>query len=137
MPALMQAAGVWYFAALGAVFLAATAKHAAAARSPEEDQSRTPVDALHWLVSLLGWSLLVLHGAVVGISRGAPIWLLAGLPVAAMIAGALLGGVIGADARARAPAVRSAGRWLGLAALALAAWAATPSIVMLIQMGQT
>lgn len=131
MPALIQAVGVWYFVALGAVFLAVAAKHASAARSPEEDQSRTPLDALHWLVALLGWSVLVLHGAFVGLSTGAPIWLLAGLPVAAMLAGALLGGVISADARARVAGVRNAGRWLAFVALALAAWAATPSVAAL------
>src|SRR5687768_13340949 len=73
MPALIQAVGVWYFAALGAVFLVAALKHASAPRSPEEDQARTPLDALHWFVALMGWSVLVLHGVFVGLSRGVPV----------------------------------------------------------------
>ena len=135
MPALIQAIGVWYFVALGAVFLAAAAKHASAPRSPEEDQARMPLDALHWFVALMGWSVLVLHGVFVGLSRGAPVWLLGGLPVAAMLVGALLGAILGADPRARAPVLRIAGKWLGVAALALAAWAAAPSVAALLPRG--
>lgn len=132
MPALFQTIGVWYFVALAAVFLAAAAKHASEPRSPEEDHSRTSLDALHWFVALMGWTVLALHGAFVGLSRGAPVWLLAGIPVAAMLAGALMGGLFSADTRARAPAMRTASRWLGIAALALAAWAAAPSVAALI-----
>ncbi len=132
MPALIQAAGVWYFIALGALFAAATAKNAAAARSPEEDHARTTADALFWLISLMGWGVLVFHGVVVAAPRGGAIWALAALPLAVMICGALAGAIIGADARALAPAMRNAGRWLALLALALAAWAATPSVVALI-----
>ena len=132
MPAFIQAAGVWYFVALGAVFAAAAAKNAAAARSPEEDHARSGADALFWLVSLLGWGVLVFHGVVVAAPRGGVVWTLVALPLAAMIFGALAGGLIGADARARAPVMRSVGRWLALAALALAAWAAAPSVLALL-----
>jgi hypothetical protein len=130
LPAFIQAAGVWYFVALGAVFAAAAAKNAAAARSPEEDHARSGADALFWLISLLGWGALVFHGVVVAASRGGVAWTLATLPLAAMICGALAGGLIGAGARA--PVMRNVGRGLALAALALAAWAAAPSVLALL-----
>lgn len=132
LPAFIQAAGVWYFVALAAVFAAATAKNAAAARSPEEDHARTGADAVFWLVSALGWGALVFHGVVVAAPRGGVVWTLAALPLAVMVCGALAGGIISADARARGPAVRNLGRGLALVALALGAWAATPSVLALL-----
>ncbi|MGH6951662.1 MAG: hypothetical protein ACREH4_12360 [Vitreimonas sp.] len=132
MPQLIQAVGIWYFIALAAVVLAAAAKHASAARSPEEDHARSLVDRLNWLVSLLGWALLVLHGAVAAAASAAPIWLPIALPPAAMLLGAIAGGLAGAGAQALAPALRKMGPWLGAVTLALSLVAAWPSIAILL-----
>ena len=86
---------------------------------------------MNWLVSLLGWALLVLHGAVAALGSVAPLWLMIALPPTVMLLGAIAGGVAGPGASALAPTLRRAGPWLGLATLALSLLAAWPSIAIL------
>jgi hypothetical protein len=129
---------MWFFAAAAAEFLAAVAEQAGAARSPEEERPRGGFGAFAAAVAtLLTPGLLLLHGFLLtlGGDQGVRVWLMAA-PMAAMIGGALVGAILGALARPLAPAMRTAGMWLAVVALALAVYATTPSIALIADAAQ-
>lgn len=130
---LIAIAGLWFFAACAAEFAAVFVEQAGAARSPEEDASRRRAASLMlMLVSLLTPGLLLLHGffLTAGADTLLRIWIMAA-PVAAMLLGAIFGAILGALAGSAAPTMRKLALPLGLAALALALYATSPSIVAL------
>ena len=131
---LIAIAGLWYFAACAAAFASVFVEQAGAARSPEEDGERTGGAAalLLILASLLTPGLLLLHGffLTAAVDTLLRIWVLA-TPIAAIVLGSMLGGILGATSRNLAPAMRRLALPFGLAALALTLFATSPSIVAL------
>jgi len=135
---LIDAAGVLFLVAVAVEFVAVFAEQAGAARSPDEDApKRSGGNALLAVSALLTPGLLLAHGFLVthGADTTLRIWAM-GAPVAAMIGGALVGGVFGAVARGAAPLMRRIALPLGLAALAVTLAATWPSIRILIDAAQ-
>jgi len=66
-------------------------------------------------------------------ATGGTAWLVL-LPIAALVAGAFAGGIVGAGLRTAGP-MRTLGNLLAVAALGLAAYAATPNVMQLTQGG--
>ena len=118
---------VWFLAALGVFFLAGAARQAGAARSPEEERPRTVLDKVLWFATMVTLALLLAHAALA--ATGRTVWLVL-LPIAALVAGAFAGGMIGASLRGP---MRALGMLLAVAALGLAAYAAAPNIIQLTQ----
>ncbi|MGE0742218.1 MAG: hypothetical protein AB7O98_12835 [Hyphomonadaceae bacterium] len=136
---LIEAAGVWFLVAAAAELVAVLVEQAAAARSPEEEAPRRggPSAALLAVSALLAPGLLLAHGFLA--THGGDTMLRAvavGTPIAAMIVGALLGGILGAVAKGAAPLMRRLALPLGLIALAVTIFATWPSIQTLITAAQ-
>jgi hypothetical protein len=130
---LIATAGVWFFAACAADFVAMFVEHAGAPRSPEEDAERKRAALLAlMLASLATTALLILQGFF--LTTTAETLLRAAIvaaPIAAMLLGSLLGAVAGAVVRSAAPTMRTLALPLVLVAFALTLYAASPSIVAL------
>ena len=133
LESLVQAAGVWFLAAVALQFAAALCEQAGAARSPEDDRPRGRWLTLALAVAALATPALLL-GRAYAVTADAEamtrLWLM-GAPLAAMLGGGLVGGVAGVFVQGLAPALRGLGAALALGALALAAYAAWPSLVAL------
>jgi len=131
---LIATAGIWFFVACAAAFASVFVEQAGAPRAPEEDGERKGAAALLlMLASLLTPGLLLLHGfhVTAGADTLVRIWLMAA-PVAAVLLGSLLGAIAGAIARGAAPTMRKLAAPLAVAALALTLYAASPSLVALV-----
>jgi hypothetical protein len=134
LDSMVQAAGVWFFAAVAAQFAATLFEQAGAARSPEEDKPRRRVAALALFVASLATpALLLWHAYRVSAETDVAtrLWLIAA-PLAAMLGGGLVGAVAGVFARGAASALRAAAMWFALSALGLAVYAASPDLAALI-----
>jgi hypothetical protein len=130
---LIATAGVWFFAACGAVFAAMFVEQAGAARSPEEDSERKRGAMLVlMLASLLAPGLLLLHSFYLTADDPSPRAALMAVAIAATLLGSMTGAIFGALARGAAPIMRRLALPLVLIALALAIYAAFPSIVALV-----
>lgn len=130
---LIATAGVWFFAACGAVFAAMFVEQAGAARSPEEDSERKRSATLVlMLASLLAPGLLLLHSFYLTTDDPSPGAALMVAAIAATLLGSMTGAIFGALARGAAPIMRNLALPLVLIALALAIYAALPSIVALV-----
>ena len=130
---LIATAGVWFFAACGAVFAAMFVEQAGAARSPEEDSERKRSAMLVlMLASLLAPGLLLLHSFYLTADDPSPRVALMAVAIAATLLGSMTGAVFGALTRGAAPTMRKLALPLVLVALALATYAALPSIVALV-----
>lgn len=139
LAALIQTAGLWFVVACAFEAVATFVEQAGAARSPEEDAQRRGVAALAILaVTTLTPGLLLTHGflATHGADATLRIWAM-GAPAAAMIGGALLGGVFGALARGAAPVMRRLALPAGIAALVVTIYATMPSIATLAAAART
>jgi hypothetical protein len=130
---LIATAGIWFLAACALEALATFVEVAGAARSPEEEAPRRGVAALAVLaVTMLTPGLLLAHGflSTHGAEPMLRVWAL-GAPAAALVGGAILGGVFGAVARPAAALMRKLALPFGVAALAVTIYATLPSIVLL------
>jgi hypothetical protein len=133
MAALIDAAGLWFLIAASLEALATFVEVAGAPRSPEEDAPRQGFVALAVLaVTTLTPGLLFLHGfmATNGAEPMLRVWAL-GAPAAALLGGALLGGMFGVLAGGAAGLMRRLALPFGVAALAAAIYAALPSVLAL------
>ena len=130
---LIATAGVWFFAACAAQFVAVIVEQAGAARSPEEDgdRGRAVMQALV-LVSFLTVGLLLLHGFFLTAAEATARTAIMTTPIAAMLLGSLLGAIFGALARGAAPALRKIALPIAIVALGVTLFAVSPSIVALV-----
>lgn len=129
---LIAIAGLWYFAACVAVFVATFVEQAGAARSPEEDSERKRGSMLALtLATLVTVGLLLLHGFFRTASVETLRVEMLAAPIAAMMLGSLFGAIFGAIARSAAPVMRKLALPFVLVALALTLYAALPTIVAL------
>lgn len=136
---LIQTAGLWFLAAVALEALATFVETAGAARSPDEDSPRRGLGALAVLaVTTLTPGLLFVHGflSTHGVDPMVRLWAM-GAPAAAMIGGALLGGLFGAIARSAAGLMRRLALPLGIAALIVTVYATMPSIALLAEAART
>jgi hypothetical protein len=136
---LFQTAGLWFVVACALEAIATFVEQAGAARSPDEDAERRGFAALAILaVTTLTPGLLFAHGflSTHGADTMLRIWAM-GAPAAAMIGGALLGGVFGALARGAAPYMRRVALPAGIAALVVTIYATMPSIATLAAAART
>jgi hypothetical protein len=136
---LIATAGVWFFAACAALFVLALVEQAGAPRSPEDDAHRkSALTTLLILASFLPPVLLLLHGFLLTTSADSMLRaVIMAAPVAAMLLGSLMGALLGALVGRGARAMRKLAAPLVLVALALALYAAHPSIVALVSALQT
>lgn len=139
LAALIQTAGLWFLVAVALEALATFVETAGAARSPDEEPPRRAFSALAVLaVTTLTPGLLFVHGFISthGADPMVRLWAMAA-PAAAMIGGALLGGLFGAAVRSAAGLMRTLALPLGVAALAVTIYATMPSIARLAEAAQT
>lgn len=130
---LIATAGIWFFAACVAQFIAVFVEQAGAARSPEEDgeRKRAAMQALV-LVSFLTIGLLLIHGMFLTAANTDYRAAVLAAPIAAMLLGSLFGAILGALARGVAPMMRRVALPIAVAALALTLFAVSPSIVAVV-----
>lgn len=131
---LIDIAGVWFLAACAVELIAVFTEQAAAARSPEEEKPRGGFGAfVLGVAALLTPGLLLMHGYFVTEGGETYLRVLAiGAPIAAVVAGSLIGAIFGAMARGAAPAMRMIAPWLAVAALVLTLYATMASIAALV-----
>lgn len=130
---LIATAGLWYFAACVAVFVAMFVEQAGAARSPEEDSERKRGAMLALMLATFATvGLLLLHGYFLTTAADEALrFEIVAAPIAATMPGSLFGAIFGAAARGAAPTMRKLALPFVLVALALTLYAALPTIVAL------
>lgn len=128
MDALISTAGLGYFVAVAAVFIAALIAKAGAARAPNEEPARPGfVMALLAFAGALTPAVLVLYGYAVGAETGQRIVLMVA-PIAVGFLGSLLGALIGLVTRDARIMFRMASIVAGFAALIVAVGVALPRV---------
>ncbi|MGD9965429.1 MAG: hypothetical protein AB7T59_02825 [Hyphomonadaceae bacterium] len=135
---LVQIVGLWFLAAVALEALAVFVEQAGAARSPDDETARPgAVSLIAFLLSLITPGLLLAHGFLATHGQDQTLRVIAmTAPIAAVLFGALLGAMFGAVAKGAAPAMRKLALPLDLVALAVAVYAALPSIRILIAAAQ-
>lgn len=135
---LIQVAGVWFLVAVALDALAVLAEQWGAVRSPEEDSPKHGGLALMgFALSVVTPGLLLAHAFLSTHAVDPNIRVLAlGLPIAALLVGALSGAILGAGVKAAAPVMRKLALPLGFVAFAVAIYAAAATIQVLIQAAQ-
>ena len=136
---LIQVVGLWFVVACACEALAVFVEQAGAARSPDEDDGRKQSASalIGFLLSLLTPGLLLAHGFLATHAQEQTLRVVAmGLPVAAVLLGALLGAVFGAVARGAAPLMRKLALPLDVVAFGVAIYATLASIQVLIGAAQ-
>ncbi len=127
---------------VGLAFLAAVAAEgfaifveqtAAGAKKAESDPPASAVGgAVQGIVSMVAPGLLLLHGYFVTVGRPDLVAGAVGLPVAALVVGAILGRISGAVAQPLAHAFRPLALPAALLGFAIVVWATWPSIQVLL-----
>lgn len=136
---LINVVGLWFVIACALEALAVFVEQAGAVRSPDEEDGRKQSASalIAFLLSLLTPGLLLAHGFLATHEQDQTLRALAmGLPVVAVLLGALLGAIFGAMARGAAPLLRKLALPLDLAAFGVAIYASLSSIQQLIGAAQ-
>jgi hypothetical protein len=128
LEALIASAGLGYFAAVAAVFVAALIAKAGAARSPAEEPARPGfVMSLLAFASALTPAVLVLYGYAVAGDMSQRVILMT-LPIVAGFLGSLIGALIGLATRDARVMFRMASIVAGFGALILAVGVTIPRV---------
>lgn len=126
--ALVATAGLGYFTAIAAVFVAALIAKAGAARAPNEEPARPGfVMATLAFAAALTPGVLMIYGYAVGQDSGQRIALMI-LPIAAGFLGSLIGALIGLVTREQRAMFRMASIVAGFGALILAVGVTLPRV---------
>ena len=136
---LIQTVGLWFLVACALEALAVFVEQAGSVRSPDEEdgRKRSASALLVFVLSLLTPGLLLAHGFLTTNGQDQTLRVIAmGLPIAAVLVGALLGAIFNAFAKGLAPAMRKIALPFDLAAFAVAVFAALTSIQTLITAAQ-
>jgi hypothetical protein len=137
MGALISTAGLGYFIAVAAVFIAALIAKAGAARAPNEEPARPGfVMTLLAFAGALTPTVLALYGYAVG-GEALPRIVLMVLPIAAGFTGSLIGALIGLVTRDARIMFRMASIVAGFAALIVALGVTLPRVDMAWAVEQT
>jgi hypothetical protein len=131
---LINIVGVWFFVAVALETLAVFVEQAGSTRAPEEDApKRGATAALAFLLSLLTPGLLLAHGFLATHGQDETLRVIAmGLPVAAVLVGALVGAIFSAVAKDAATIMRKLALPLDVVAFAVTVYATLSSILILI-----
>lgn len=128
MDALISTAGLGYFCAVAAVFLAALIAKAGAARAPNEEPARPGL--LMTVVAFAGAltpAVLASYGYAIGADAGQRL-ILAAIPIVVGFAGALVGALLGVVTRDARIMFRMASIVAGFAALIIAVGVVLPRV---------
>lgn len=138
LEALIQIVGPMFLAAVALETVAVLAEQWGAARSPDEEAPKHNVLALLALVlTILTPGLLLAHAYVSTHGQDQTLLVIAvGLPLAAVIVGALLGAILGAAVKGAAPLMRKLALPLDIAAFAVTVYATLTTVQVLIQAAQ-
>lgn len=136
---LIQIVGLWFLVACALEALAAFVEQAGSARSPDEEGGRrhSASALLAFTLSLLTPGLLLAHGFLSTHEQDQTLRAIAlGLPIAAVLLGAMLGAIFSALAAGAAPTMRRLALPLDLAAFGMTVFATLTSIQVLIAAAQ-
>ncbi|MBL8545169.1 MAG: hypothetical protein JNL81_01825 [Hyphomonadaceae bacterium] len=138
LEALIQIVGPWFLVAVAFDAASVLVEQWGAVRSPDEDRPKHGALALLALVlTLLTPGLLLAHGYITARSHDQTLLVIAvGLPVAAVLGGALIGAILGAAVAGAAPLMRNLALPLDVVAFAVTIFATLASIQTLIQAAQ-
>lgn len=138
LEALIQIVGPMFLVAVGLETVSVLAEQWGAARSPDEEVPKhNALALLALLLTILTPGLLLVHGYVSTHGQDQTLLVIAvGLPLAAVIVGALLGAILGAAVKGAAPLMRKLALPLDIAAFAVTVYATLATIQVLIQAAQ-
>lgn len=132
--AVIAASGLWFVIAIAVQGVAVFFEQAGAARSPDEERPHGAAVLFMGASALLTPGVLLAHAYMSTHDVEPTIRIVAlGAVIAAVLGGSLLGALVGAIAKGAAPVMRMIALPLSLAALALAIYAALPTIQLLIE----
>lgn len=137
LDAVIAASGLWFAIAIAVQAVSALFEQAGAARSPDEERPHGPAVFFMGASALLTPGILLAHAYMSTHDVEPTIRIVAlGSVIAAVLGASLIGAVLGAVAKGAAPVMRMIALPLSVAALALAIYAALPTIQLLIQAAQ-
>jgi len=138
LEALIQAVGLWFLVAVALEAAAVFVEQWGASRSPDDEapKKHRALALLALVLTMLTPGLLLAHGFLATRDADQTVRVIAmGLPIAAVLLGALLGAIVGAGARGAAPLMRKLALPLDVVAFFVTAFAVLGSIQMLIAAG--
>lgn len=138
LEALIQIVGPMFLAAVALEAVSVLAEQWGSARSPDEEAPKHGALALlALLLTIVTPGLLLAHGYIATHAGNETLSVIAiGLPIAAVLVGALAGAILGAAARGAAPLMRKLALPLDIAAFAVTIYATLSTIQLLIQAAQ-
>ncbi|WP_228126718.1 hypothetical protein [Candidatus Viadribacter manganicus] len=135
---MIQVVGLWFLVAVALEAAAVFVEQWGASRSPDDEapKQHRALALLALVLTMLTPGLLLAHGFLATQDADQTVRVIAmGLPIGAVLLGALLGAIVGAGARGAAPLMRKLALPLDVVAFFVTAFAVLGSIQMLIAAG--